>query len=279
MVPSPCALTARAARTFLGLAQPSLSSATILKFSTIFERELCAASQQDRRVYGALECPLCAKSRHVRGRTTLHDRRCRAQVEHVALDLHHARLGLPQPVREERHKHGVRQGLFFLVCVERPAIGDVPKRLFLNLLVAATKPVAGREPGTTGVHELRRHIAVGCIHDDAVRLLSHGVKGRGAVNWLFDIGHQLPCADQSLAQSLCHERFSRFACRCVNYAEVCASLSMGSTWPEIDFPASEVRNRISAAMSLGSTKRFSDWMLIAAALSSSSVLCSALARP
>ena len=64
-----------------------------------------------------------------------------------------------------------------------------------------------------------------------------------------------------------------------NYAEVCASLSMGRTWPKIDFPASDVRNRISAAMSLGSTKRFSDWMLIAAALSSSSVLCSALARP
>src|SRR6516162_5560760 len=51
MVPSPCALAARAARTFPSLARPSLSSATILKFSTIFKRELYAASQQDRRVH------------------------------------------------------------------------------------------------------------------------------------------------------------------------------------------------------------------------------------
>src|SRR6516225_3112110 len=49
-----------------------------------------------------------------------HDRRCRTQVEHVALDLHHARLGLPQPVREERHKHGMRQGLFFLSVWKGP---------------------------------------------------------------------------------------------------------------------------------------------------------------
>src|SRR6516162_4520250 len=90
MVPSPCALAARAARTFLGLARPSLSSATILKFSTIFKRELYAASQQDRRVHvrfgsqadialrprdvrfapksghrnSVAQCPLCATSGH-----------------------------------------------------------------------------------------------------------------------------------------------------------------------------------------------------------------------
>src|SRR5438270_11220533 len=74
-----------------------------------------------------------------------HDWRRRAQMQHVALDLHHARLGLPQPIREQRHKHGMRQGLFFLSCVYRAAIGYVPKRLFLALLVSTTKPVGGRE--------------------------------------------------------------------------------------------------------------------------------------
>jgi hypothetical protein len=71
-------------------------------------------------------------------------------VKHVALDFHHERLGLPQPIREQRYKHGMRQDLLFLVCVERTAIGDVAERLFLDLLVATTKPVAGREPGRPG---------------------------------------------------------------------------------------------------------------------------------
>jgi hypothetical protein len=35
------------------------------------------------------------------------------------------------------------------------------------------------------VHELRRHIAIGGVHDDALRLLSHGINGRGPVNWPF----------------------------------------------------------------------------------------------
>src|SRR5947209_3243745 len=40
-----------------------------------------------------------------------YDRRCGAQVKHVALYLHHARLGLAQPVGEQRHKHRMRERL------------------------------------------------------------------------------------------------------------------------------------------------------------------------
>src|SRR6185312_5934053 len=116
----------------------------------------------------------------------------------------------------------MRQGLLCLVCVERAAISDVAKRLFLDLLIAAVKPGAGCKRGTTGMHELRGHIAV-------LRLLPHRVKRCGAVNRLFDVGFQLPRADQAFAYSLCHHGSSCFACRCLSYAEVCASLSIGRT--------------------------------------------------
>src|SRR5690348_10785334 len=76
------------------------------------------------------------------------DRSSRAQVKHIALNLHHARLSLPQPIREQRHKHRMGQGLLFLVGLKRAAIGDVTERLFLDLLVASAKPVARRELGT-----------------------------------------------------------------------------------------------------------------------------------
>jgi hypothetical protein len=44
----------------------------------------------------------------------------------------------------------MRKGLFFLVCVERAAIGDVPKRLFLDLLVAATNQSPDASLGRPG---------------------------------------------------------------------------------------------------------------------------------
>jgi hypothetical protein len=44
----------------------------------------------------------------------------------------------------------MRQRLLVLVCVERAAIGDVAKRLFLEFLVAAAKPVTGRERRSVG---------------------------------------------------------------------------------------------------------------------------------
>jgi hypothetical protein len=47
------------------------------------------------------------------------------------------------------------------------------------------------------------------------------------------------------------------------------SLSIGSSWPKIDLPASELMKTAIAAMSRGSTKRFSDWIDIPAARSSS----------
>jgi hypothetical protein len=75
---------------------------------------------------------------------------------------------LPQPVREQRHTHRMCQGLLFLVCEKRTVIGDVAKRLFLAFLVAAAKLVSGCERRPARADELRRHSAVGCVHDDAL---------------------------------------------------------------------------------------------------------------
>ncbi len=57
------------------------------------------------------------------------------------------------------------------------------------------------------------------------------------------------------------------------------SPSMGITWPEIDFAASDARNTASCAMSLGSTSSLSDWLASPMRFSSSIERPEICARP
>src|SRR5438552_1561458 len=199
------------------------------------------------------------------------DRRGGAQIQHVAFDLHDARLGLAEPVRKQRHEHGVGEGLLHLVGVKRSGIGDVAQGPLLDLLISAAVPIAGRKLPTARAHQLRGHVAVGRVHDDALGLLSHRVEGCRSIDGLLDVGHELPGSDQALTQRLHDDRLP--------YCADCMSLSIGSIWPEIDFAASEARNTASAAMSFGSTSRLIDCTAIASFRISSTGLCVACARP
>ncbi|MOA31852.1 hypothetical protein D3C78_1530310 [compost metagenome] len=91
-----------------------------------------------------------------------------------------------------------------LVDVEGAAIGDIGRRLVLIFRRRAVEPVAGGEAAALGLHQLRRHVAVRGVHDDALGMLAQRVGLGGAIHRPFDIGNQLPGTDQLIAKFVAH---------------------------------------------------------------------------
>src|SRR6516162_229256 len=194
----------------------------------------------------------------------------------ISFNLHHARLRLTDPVREQGDEHGMGQCFRLLVYVKLAGIRNVSGGFPSVIVICSLEPIPRGKRLAVRLTQLRRHVAIRRVHDDAHGLLAHGIERRRAVHGSFFIRNQVPRSNELFTKSLRHDAFS-FKWWC--YEALSAPLSIGMTWPEMDLPASDARKTHSAAMSFGSTNRLSVGMLTIDALSSSTVLPSAFARP
>lgn len=125
-----------------------------------------------------------------------------AQGQILALHLHRALLHIPQPIRERRNLHLVRQHRLaaLLLHGEAAGIGQVALHRLGQLVLGSAAQIADDELGRARLHELRRHVAVGGVHDDARGVLAEGVGGWGTAGRLRLVLDERPGSDQLLAE-------------------------------------------------------------------------------
>jgi hypothetical protein len=131
-------------------------------------------------------------------------RRIGAEMEHVAIHLDQSDLLLTRPVRKQTDVYFVPERLLGLVDIKGARIGDVAaarSNVFIDL---AAVHVTAFKISTTWRAQLRRHVAIRRIHDDALGLLPYRLGFRARIDILFHIGDETPGSDQLFTKSFLH---------------------------------------------------------------------------
>jgi len=114
------------------------------------------------------------------------DRCSGGQVKKISLDPSEASLRLTEPTREEGNIYGVDERLLFFVNIKRAGIGNVSSCFFDEFF--------RRKLPAAGAHELRRHISVGRVHNNTLRLFAKRAAFRRSIYGGLDVRDKSPSA-------------------------------------------------------------------------------------
>jgi hypothetical protein len=137
-------------------------------------------------------------------RTAELHRRIGAEMEHVAIDLDQSDLLLSRPIWKQADVHFVLERLLGLVDMKGARIGDLAATCSDVFVDPAAVHVAAFKISTTWRAQLRRHVAIRRVHDDALGRLPHRLEFRARIDIPFHVGDKSPCPDQLFTKSFFH---------------------------------------------------------------------------